>query len=48
MLEDVLCKSAAFVAACYGQKCEVYETMTDVKHGFPEQDEKVHAYYPNL
>ena len=29
-LEDVLCESAAFIAACYGQKCEVHETMTDM------------------
>ena len=27
-LEDVLCESATFVAACYGQKCEFHETMT--------------------
>ena len=31
-LEDVLCESTAFVAACYGQKCEARETMTDVRY----------------
>ena len=31
-LEDVLCESTAFVAAAYGQKCEVHETMTDVRY----------------
>ena len=31
-LEDVLCESTAFVAACYGQKCEACETMTDVRY----------------
>ena len=41
-LEAVLCESTAFVAACYGQKCETRETMTDVRYkGFPKQDEKV-------
>ena len=30
-LDDVLCESAAFVGACYGQKSEVHETMTDVR-----------------
>ena len=46
-LEGVLCGSAAFVAAYYGQKCEVQETMTDVhyKYVFPRQDKMVHAYY---
>ena len=29
-VEDIPCESAAFVATCYGQKCEVHETMTDV------------------
>ena len=49
-LEDVFCESAAFVAACYGQKCEVHETMTDVcyKVWVSKTDEKVHAYNPNL
>ena len=31
-LEDALCESATFVAECYGQKCEVHETMTDVRY----------------
>ncbi len=31
-LEDVLCESAAFVAACYGQKCQPHETMTDIRY----------------
>ena len=31
-LEDVLCGSTAFIAACYGQKCEARETMTDVRY----------------
>ena len=31
-LEDVLFESTAFVAACYGQKCEARETMTDVRY----------------
>ena len=31
-LEDVLCESTAFVAACYGQKCEARETMTNVHY----------------
>ena len=31
-LEDVFCTSTAFVAACYGQKYEAGETMTDVSH----------------
>ncbi len=49
-LEDVLCESAAFVAACYGQKCQPHETMTDIRYKVwvPNLDEKVHAYYQNL
>ena len=31
-LEDVLCESTAFVAACYGQKCEARETIRDVRY----------------
>ena len=31
-LEYVFCESTAFVAACYGQKCEARETMTDVRY----------------
>ncbi len=31
-LEDVLCESTAFIAACYDQKCEARETMTDVHY----------------
>ena len=31
-LEDVLCESVAFVASCYGQKCEACETMKDVRY----------------
>ncbi len=30
--EDVLCKSTTFFAACYGQKYEAHETMTDVRY----------------
>ena len=29
-IEDIRCESAAFIAACYGQKCEARATMTDV------------------
>ena len=29
-LEDVVCESPAFIAACYGQKYEARENMTDV------------------
>ena len=31
-LKDVLCESTAFVAACYGQKCETCKTMTGVRY----------------
>ena len=29
-LVDVLCKSTAIIAVCYGQKCEALKTMTGV------------------
>ena len=29
-LEDILCESTAFVAACYGQKCVARKTITEV------------------
>ena len=31
-LGDVFCESTAYVAICYGQKCEAHETMTDVHY----------------
>ena len=47
-LEDVLCELTAFIAACYGQKCEARETMTDVRYKvWAKLNEKVHACCPN-